>query len=468
MEKRRSSSSYTMFGAQKPKAMSVASKRTVCDRCHGQKLRCDRDNDNLDSCKRCRRAGATCTFTPVVFSNQRSHAGNHANSSENADTQEPYFPPAKRRRHTRPKSPSDPNETETDEYHEQRAEDTLLTPVCSDSNGPVFMPNSYNSFSLENELNFQQLMSAAAPSALNVSNHETSWEHHRNLDSPPGIAPPISAENSSRTALGWPSSPQSVTAHPVHPDVLDLQDMQSAYQSSNSPPDHTSDSLSSTTTKDVQSIKASEKKLTRLFSLHQSLSQVASEPNATADASPSIGEAFNFTKTLIEVIHSTCPQTSTQNSKANSFFTGSVNTSDLHPDPTIIFLIISCYLRLLTLYEQLIACLQERLIATSLQSTSVGSAALRDPSSSAIQSVQMVSSVALLAQRLNDAMAMLAEPTVGPMQLTLEFFPGLGGGERDLLGGVMAGPLRRAERQRKRLGEGTRRVAGLIAKLPLL
>ncbi|MCJ1245269.1 hypothetical protein MMC30_002472 [Trapelia coarctata] len=449
-----------MLGTQKQKTASLASKRTVCDRCHGQKLRCDRDNDNLDSCKRCRRAGAICTFTPVAFSNQRSHAGNHVNSNESTDTQEACFPPAKRRRHARPKSQSDPNETETEEYQEQRAEDALLTPVCSDSNGPVFMPNSYNNFSLENELNFQQLMGSAPPSALNDSNHETSWQHHRSFDNPLERPPPTSAENNNRTGLGWPSSPQSVTGHPVHPDMLDLQDVQSAYQSSNSPPDHTRDSLSTTTTKDAQSIKANEKKITRLFSLHQSLYQIISEPNAAAEASPSIGEAFNFTKTLIEIIHGTCPQTSTQNPKANSFFIGSVNTSDLHPDPTIIFLIISCYLRLLTLYEQLIACVQERLTATSPHFTRTTSAA--------IQFVQIVSSVALLAQRLNDAVAMLAEPTTEPMQLTLEFLPGLSGGERSMLCGVVAGPLRRAERQKRRLAEGIRRVAGLIAKLPLL
>jgi hypothetical protein len=37
-------------------------KQTVCDRCHGQKLRCDRDDSGSESCRRCRKVGAICTY----------------------------------------------------------------------------------------------------------------------------------------------------------------------------------------------------------------------------------------------------------------------------------------------------------------------------------------------------------------------------------------------------------------------
>ncbi|OAG08657.1 uncharacterized protein CC84DRAFT_1240023 [Paraphaeosphaeria sporulosa] len=38
-------------------------KQTVCDRCHGQKLKCEFANGGTgDSCKRCTRAGAKCTY----------------------------------------------------------------------------------------------------------------------------------------------------------------------------------------------------------------------------------------------------------------------------------------------------------------------------------------------------------------------------------------------------------------------
>src|ERR1700761_9646522 len=45
-------------------------KQTVCDRCHGQKLRCDRDTEDDETCRRCRRAGAVCTYPSY---GERSH-----------------------------------------------------------------------------------------------------------------------------------------------------------------------------------------------------------------------------------------------------------------------------------------------------------------------------------------------------------------------------------------------------------
>src|ERR1700743_1521817 len=52
-------------------------KQTVCDRFHGQKLRCDRDTEDDETCRRCRRAGAVCTYPSYE---ERSHPSQTMNA----------------------------------------------------------------------------------------------------------------------------------------------------------------------------------------------------------------------------------------------------------------------------------------------------------------------------------------------------------------------------------------------------
>ena len=50
-----------------PLIMNHTSQRQACDRCHGQKLACKRENDNV-SCSRCVRAKVKCVSRPSLRS----------------------------------------------------------------------------------------------------------------------------------------------------------------------------------------------------------------------------------------------------------------------------------------------------------------------------------------------------------------------------------------------------------------
>jgi hypothetical protein len=54
--------------SEKPNRLGVSSRRSACDRCRGQKLRClrEREEDELDTrCERCKKADAQCISTPI-------------------------------------------------------------------------------------------------------------------------------------------------------------------------------------------------------------------------------------------------------------------------------------------------------------------------------------------------------------------------------------------------------------------
>lgn len=105
--------------------------RTICDRCHGQKLRCDRDDETLDSCKRCKKAGAICTFPDREIgdawsrkmTNQRfPDAGSTSMFRYDEEGGECVSPPAKTRRIS-------PQQTSTNSYYQ--ITDPALLPAMS-------------------------------------------------------------------------------------------------------------------------------------------------------------------------------------------------------------------------------------------------------------------------------------------------------------------------------------------------
>jgi len=57
-----------------PVQMIPQKRRLACDRCHSQKLRCLKRQEN-ESCARCFRAGASCNYSPSIRSQRAQPVG---------------------------------------------------------------------------------------------------------------------------------------------------------------------------------------------------------------------------------------------------------------------------------------------------------------------------------------------------------------------------------------------------------
>ncbi|KAI9641170.1 hypothetical protein NHQ30_010600 [Ciborinia camelliae] len=73
---------YSFVGEMDLNIPGVSSRRSACDRCRGQKLRCLREQADQQSCDRCVRADAECRTSPVF--RVRSYAGDTAFGSTNS------------------------------------------------------------------------------------------------------------------------------------------------------------------------------------------------------------------------------------------------------------------------------------------------------------------------------------------------------------------------------------------------
>lgn len=104
----------------------LAGKRGACDRCHGQKLRCTRPNQNSDSlqvtCVRCFKAGASCSYG-IAKRAGRSPASKSSSSQEQRGMshEKPKMPSSASRPTTNPSGPSSFLDSETG-----MPEDTVL------------------------------------------------------------------------------------------------------------------------------------------------------------------------------------------------------------------------------------------------------------------------------------------------------------------------------------------------------
>ncbi|EPE30952.1 Zn2/Cys6 DNA-binding protein [Glarea lozoyensis ATCC 20868] len=359
-------------------------RRTVCDRCHGQKLRCERD-DKSDSCKRCRKAGAMCLVTPFVRIRRPS-------------VMEPRGIPTREAQAWNPRTGEETGyctrtpEEEISPSNYLNNETMFWSTV--DTDRATFQDNAEHNMALENLLFSPTLTPEAEFGQLQDMN----WERrqYQRDDSGCGmslsptrqtaILPSGSGSTSSQLDSPRDSMPAERTIQPVDEP------------STRQPKDHAE-------TEDEVAIQ-------RLSKLHSSLyssSTTSSRNGGTGVMNHLPVETLHsYAVALIDVIRSVTALTKQQNIDTPPYdlpkSETSTDQSSNHPtqikpgtNPSITFLVLGCYSRLLTLFSRTVH------HADSALTLLTHSPSNPDREQNSIDLVQMMSSIEYLTIRINNA-----------------------------------------------------------------
>jgi hypothetical protein len=399
-----------------------------------------------------------------------------------------------------------PQETDPEGNREDRSQDALLTPLYLDDNSSVFGSNPIQAPFLESDMDLEDLMFPPTTQADTNQQSNMRWRVNckNNSVSTASTTRSASTDSLNRNAQEWLASParNSVQQLPSpKEDHICLGTRSLAIPSGlnsdgTSSPNQRSPSHAQYST---QYIKDTERKMNQLFNLHTTLYHSTCNPSmpgstTTNNPAASLSDAYNLATTLIEIIrsiyspvaansaHSNLHQSGTPidphgslsrtHSSHQDFVTfvllGKDSSDQLgyglpHPDPTIVFLILGCYQRLMNLYEQLVQGVYDQVLATNSVAAAAEGSSEKPPS--AMLLVQTVSSVAHLADRTNDAVRLMAPGWVGDgigiMGGTFGADSGMSG-DGDILWEIAKAPIRSIEEQIKRLNKAFKKVTELI------
>ncbi len=406
-------------------------KQIVCDRCHGQKLKCEPEGDGQGSCKRCIRAGATCTYPSYgqrwmdqiearpksssvqSFEIQGMSLGRNTPPSTNLN----FYPPRQRHAPPQERIPAMPSKKRQrsqleepwhaaaysmpgEDDHTLIPHDALSSMATAHTDDPGSAPVDFMSPSM-GAFYFDQLSSGSL-----LGTHATDFS---NPGRDEGIMSPAHSTITTRHTANTPrdhsqrgshqDSPQSVCSHVREKSNTMEGELEMrlcrlwcnlGYSASD-----TSQAL-----------------VSEAFEHTKTLISIAKTYAATSKAQPSSNTNSHF-----DDVEGTYPQPHLLDSFGDSEQNKSQNRITIPAgDPSVIFFLLSCYARLTKLYQRLIELVLEELEDTRTPGSSSPASRGRGRSLSttaaagtttAMECVQIVSSVTHLAEKLSDTMLLL-------------------------------------------------------------
>jgi hypothetical protein len=359
-------------------------KRTVCDRCHGQKLRCERD-DHSDSCKRCRKAGAMCLVAPFVRVRRppvTEHRGGSTRETQTWNTR------------TGSEDLSYSSRTPEEDIGSSiylSNEAILWSTAGSDRN--TYAEHVDQSIGLENLLFSPNITAGSDFGQLSDNNWERRQYRRDEADSGNSFSP--------------------IRQNVVVPSVS----RSASIQLDTPPGSMTSENLNQTG--DEATIGQPRDDVDNEFEIHQlsklqnalySSSTLSSRNSETGITNPiPVGVLHGYTVALIDMIKSVTSSARRpvrRNTPSYDLvnFDGSTDTRrephgnyQMIINPSIVFLILGCYTRLLSLFERSVTYADGTL---ALMVQAVGN---KDQEQNSIDLVQTMSSIEYLTVRINNA-----------------------------------------------------------------
>lgn len=394
------SDSHQDSGQYEPKSpivladpVSKSVKRSACDRCHVQKLSCRRQDSSDDSCARCVRAGTICVYGPTLRASRINKSGKSGGTRRKdscqpsdqlggSDAHQPQKG-SKRLRETSPASAraaTVPEDLSTSSH--QRAFASPGTPDWSSWVGstPAF-DFSGSSFAIP-DLDWQQPLDAAVCQGAISSGLNDPFHSTKPLDHTPHIAGDQISENVE------PNSPSLTTGECIQKlSALHV----SLYEHLRAAPSSTASTNSSVGSTHVSSSSASPSMLRGSSSRFTTEDSIASEElgsimassqhlletlrclrlnNYTMDGLTNT-EISDRTHSPLDPGSGLLPRSRTSSTASFPLgireesgrisITQNDNPHQHKPDNATILLVLSCYMRLLYVYTQLVDQLHQRL-----------------------------------------------------------------------------------------------------------
>ncbi|KAF4634022.1 hypothetical protein G7Y89_g4086 [Cudoniella acicularis] len=334
----------------------------------------------------------------------------------------------------------------------------------------------------ENEANFEQFMLSTTPhismglGGADINN--LSWENYQD----PGHS--MIGADGTRVHQGWQDSQGLGTLNSSNGSSFHLAEppVGRGPSSNSARSNDRRSSISSIIPMGLcpQGARDTEVKVSRLYDLHVAVYHNLLESSAGGSGkeppgiTTSFEDLYKFTMTFSEIIRSCCPQyeakspegsveNSSHQSRA-SLLLGNEGESGPEIDPAIIFLSLSCYHRLMILYQNLISSVHGKL----LEATTGCSLIQSEKPSSAMELVQTVSSVGHLADRASELVNLLTASRSHKLHSGLDRMSQSYSLESNILHDIIGGPAKQICEQRKHLVDSIQRMSSLIGQSSLL